>query len=78
LVKATATRLATDLKATLSPWTVLGPAPAFIPRIAHRHRWQILVKGPAGREPWPDLTYLHARCPQGVSLTLDVDPLELL
>ena len=77
-----AEQTAQDLVAQLTPslaaeWTVLGPVPAPILRIAQRYRWQILLKGEIAA-PLPDLTYLHRACPKAVSLTIDVDPLNMM
>ncbi len=58
-------------------WECIGPAPAFIPRLANRYRWQVLLKNTT-HAPWPDLRPLHRLCPPGVQLLIDVDPLELL
>ncbi len=71
-----AERLAEYLRLVLSPDIgLLGPAPAGIPRVARRWRWQILLKGPAG-QPWPlDWEELRRHCPRDVSLLIDVDPL---
>ncbi|TVQ05351.1 MAG: primosomal protein N', partial [Leptolyngbya sp. DLM2.Bin27] len=57
-------------------YQLLGPAPAPIPRVARRYRWHLLVKGPLA-EPLPHLQDLKQHCPAPVSLTLDVDPLNL-
>jgi primosomal protein N' (replication factor Y) (superfamily II helicase) len=58
---------------------LLGPAPAAIPRIARRYRWQILVKCPPGANlDRLALMELRSHCPTQVSLTLDIDPLSLL
>jgi primosomal protein N' (replication factor Y) len=58
---------------------LLGPAPAAIPRIARRYRWQILLKCPTDSSlERLALTDLRSRCPAQVSLTLDIDPLSLL
>ncbi|GAB4240038.1 MAG: primosomal protein N' [Elainellaceae cyanobacterium] len=58
---------------------VLGPAPATIMRVSRRYRWQILLKGGtrAALEQL-NLEELRSRCPAAVSLTIDVDPLQLL
>jgi len=57
----------------------LGPAPATILRVARRYRWQILLKWPARAEVHlPDLSDLRSLCPSTVSLTVDVDPINLL
>lgn len=58
-------------------WTLLGPAPAPILRVARRYRWQILLKGDPLAPP-PSLTDLFDHCPTQVSLTIDVDPLNLM
>ncbi|MEN9206881.1 MAG: primosomal protein N' [Gloeomargarita sp. GMQP_bins_120] len=60
------------------PWECLGPAPAFIPRLAERYRWQLLLKMPDIAAPWPDFRFLLRRCPPDVQLLIDVDPWELL
>ena len=59
-------------------WTLIGPAPAPVPRIAGRSRWQILLHGPVNSQPplTPDLN-LWNNLPRGVSLTIDPDPLRL-
>ncbi len=57
---------------------VLGPAPALIPRVARRYRWQVLLKFPRDGSPFPALSALRALCHPGVNLTLDVDPLTIL
>lgn len=57
---------------------LLGPAPATILRVADRFRWQILLKyPPQDALALPDLATLRRLCPQGISLTIDVDPLNL-
>lgn len=57
----------------------LGPAPATILRVARRYRWQVLLKLPVGVSvSLPDLSDLRALCPNTVSLTIDVDPMNLL
>ena len=77
LVARTAQALATALGPDLTAdWQILGPAPAPIPRVARRYRWQMVLKG-AIAAPLPDLRSLSARCPRTVSLTLDIDPLNL-
>nr|WP_242020207.1 primosomal protein N' [Nodosilinea sp. FACHB-131] len=59
-----------------SAYQLLGPAPAPIPRVARRYRWHLVVKGPLD-EPLPNLQDLKQYCPTQVSLTIDVDPLNL-
>jgi primosomal protein N' (replication factor Y) (superfamily II helicase) len=79
-VQAAAERIAHTLTPTLpSGVELLGPAPASILRVARRYRWQILLKTPATVDfALPDLADLRALCPQSVSLTLDIDPLNLM
>jgi len=77
-VRQTAEQLASDLRSTIEG-EILGPAPAAIARVARRYRWQILLKlAPAAATDWLDLAVLRAHCPSAVSLTIDVDPLNLL
>jgi primosomal protein N' (replication factor Y) (superfamily II helicase) len=57
----------------------LGPAPASILRVAQRYRWQILLKASKGVElVLPPLQDLRSLCGSTVSLTLDVDPINLM
>lgn len=59
-------------------YELLGPAPAPILRVANRYRWQILLKLPGdGSERLPFLGGLRDRLPRSISLTIDVDPLNL-
>jgi primosomal protein N' (replication factor Y) len=62
-----------------SGYEILGPAPANILRVANRYRWQILLKLAAGVPPaLPDWNYVRSLCPASVSLTIDVDPMQLM
>ncbi|MEN9274161.1 MAG: primosomal protein N' [Gloeomargarita sp. DG02_4_bins_56] len=74
-VEQTAQKLAAQLQD--GDWECIGPAPAFIPRLANRYRWQLLLKS-TNEQAWPDWRWLHRLCPPGVQLLIDVDPLELL
>ena len=57
---------------------ILGPAPANIMRVARRYRWQILLKFPSQtRQKLPALQELRDLCPQSISMTVDVDPLNI-
>jgi primosomal protein N' (replication factor Y) len=68
-------------------WCLIGPAPAAVARVAGRSRWQLLLHG--GRAlshgssanppdlPLPSENELRRALPQGVSLTIDPDPLQL-
>lgn len=55
---------------------LLGPVPAPVPRVARRFRWQILLKAPP-EQPLPELSQLKKQTPAQVSLTVDIDPLNL-
>jgi primosomal protein N' (replication factor Y) (superfamily II helicase) len=58
---------------------ILGPAPASILRVANRYRWQILLKfAPNALPQLPDWEEVRKLCPQSVSLTIDVDPLNMM
>jgi len=62
-----------------SGYEILGPAPANILRVANRYRWQILLKLGAGAPPaLPDWNDVRSLCPASVSLTIDVDPMQLM
>jgi primosomal protein N' (replication factor Y) len=77
-VENAAVRLAAKLEAirsdTSANYELLGPVPAPIYRVARRYRWHILLKLSAA-DALPNLTRL--RPPKGISLTIDVDPLNL-
>ncbi|MBW4563416.1 MAG: primosomal protein N' [Mojavia pulchra JT2-VF2] len=58
---------------------ILGPAPASIVRVANRYRWQILIKlDPNALPKLPDWEEVRSLCPSSVSLTIDVDPLNIM
>ncbi|MCL1464145.1 primosomal protein N' [Argonema galeatum] len=60
-------------------YEILGPAPASILRVANRYRWQILLKFSSETLPsLPDWSAVRSLCPPGVSLTIDVDPLNFM
>ncbi|NER84397.1 MAG: primosomal protein N', partial [Leptolyngbya sp. SIO1D8] len=78
VVEQTAQILASSLIEQLpETWSLLGPAPAPILRVARRYRWHLLLKGELSA-PLPDLSGLSPQCPPQVSLTLDIDPLNLM
>ncbi|HLO51343.1 MAG TPA: primosomal protein N' [Kamptonema sp.] len=58
-------------------YELLGPAPAPIMRVANRYRWHILLKFPVDASIELPLGRLRDRTPRSVSLTIDVDPLNL-
>lgn len=63
----------------MSGYEVLGPAPASILRVSNRYRWQILLKFAQELLPQlPDWNHVRSLCPSSVSLTIDVDPLNLM
>lgn len=59
-------------------WQILGPAPASIMRIANRYRWQILLKLDHNQAYYlPNFNEIKNLCLNGVSLQIDVDPLNI-
>ncbi|ALF54281.1 hypothetical protein ACX27_17835 [Nostoc piscinale CENA21] len=58
---------------------ILGPAPAGVMRVANRYRWQILLKfNPDELPQLPNWDEIRELCCDGVSLTIDVDPMNIL
>ncbi|MEH2357323.1 primosomal protein N' [Nostoc sp.] len=77
-VQNTAQIIATALS-TEEEFEILGPAPASILRVANRYRWQILIKfAPDALPRLPDWEEVRSLCPSSVSLTIDVDPLNIM
>ncbi|MEH2065816.1 MAG: primosomal protein N' [Nostoc sp.] len=77
-VQNTAQIIATDLS-TEEELEILGPAPASILRVANRYRWQILIKfAPHALPQLPDWEEVRSLCPSSVSLTIDVDPINIM
>lgn len=77
-VQQTAEHLANVLSSG-NGYELLGPAPAGILRVANRYRWQILLKfAPDALPELPDWEQVRRQCPDRVSLTIDVDPLNLM
>jgi primosomal protein N' (replication factor Y) len=78
-VEKVAEELADRLGGGGSEYEILGPAPASIMRVARRYRWQILLKFPPNVPvELPNLSELRAICAKDVSLTIDVDPLNMM
>ncbi|MBN3890183.1 MAG: primosomal protein N' [Nostoc sp. JL31] len=77
-VQNTAQVIATALS-TEEEFEILGPAPASILRVANRYRWQILIKfAPDALPRLPDWEEVRSLCPSSVSLTIDVDPINIM
>ncbi|MEH2161386.1 MAG: primosomal protein N' [Nostoc sp.] len=77
-VQNTAQIIATALSRE-EEFEILGPAPASILRVANRYRWQILIKfAPDALPQLPDWEEVRSLCPSSVSLTIDVDPLNIM
>ncbi|MBH8552817.1 primosomal protein N', partial [Nostocaceae cyanobacterium CENA357] len=77
-VQNTAQAIATALSAR-EGFEILGPAPASIVRVANRYRWQILLKFAHDALPQlPDWEEVRSLCCDAVSLTIDVDPLNIM
>lgn len=60
-----------------SEYDILGPAPASVMRVARRYRWQILLKFPKDQTNIPDLNTLRSHLGKSVSMTIDVDPVNM-
>jgi primosomal protein N' (replication factor Y) (superfamily II helicase) len=59
-------------------WELIGPAPAPVARVAGRHRWQLLLHGPAGTPlPLAEEQALRQGLDGRVTLSIDPDPMEL-
>ena len=59
-------------------WKVIGPAPSLIAKVGKKFRWQILIHGPENSiNPLPDRILIWKLIPKKVSLSIDVNPVEL-
>ena len=77
-VQNTAQIIATFLSSK-EGFEILGPAPASILRVANRYRWQILLKFAADALPnLPDWAEVRSLIHSSVSLTIDVDPINIM
>ncbi|NEP28527.1 primosomal protein N', partial [Moorena sp. SIO3I6] len=78
VVEKVAEDLADRLDTPEAEYDILGPAPASVIRVARRYRWQILLKFsptvPARLLNWRELQDM---CPPDISLTIDVNPLNI-
>jgi primosomal protein N' (replication factor Y) (superfamily II helicase) len=55
-------------------YTILGPSPAVVPRVADRFRWQIMLKFPTDAT-FPDFSHFRQQEESGVNISIDIDPL---
>ncbi|MHB8707680.1 MAG: replication restart helicase PriA, partial [Desulfuromonadales bacterium] len=79
-VAAAAGRVAADLSRQLGGVELLGPAPCLLQKLRGRSRVQILLKAaqrPVLRRLLDKLT-ASCRLPSGVTMTVDVDPLDMM
>ena len=78
-VQQTAETLKDSLKSNLpEDCEILGPAPANIMRVARRYRWQILLKfTDRTKTEILNIKELRQLCPRSVSMTIDVDPINI-
>ncbi|MBE9210301.1 primosomal protein N', partial [Nostoc sp. LEGE 06077] len=77
-VQNTAQIIATALNSH-EGFEILGPAPASVIRVANRYRWQILLKfSPDELPQLPNWEEIRELCCDAVSLTIDVDPVNIL
>lgn len=73
---------ATKDQIQINPLTVMGPAPAPLPRKANQHRMQLLIKSPSRKVLKSSLTQLREwltinKLTNGVRWNVDVDPMDL-
>ncbi len=76
-----AAQLSADLQPAPGGLEVLGPAPCPLARLRGKSRMQILLKAPLRaplRQALAQLDAVKGRIPSGVSLVVDVDPLDML
>tara|TARA_Y100001968_G_scaffold4687_1_gene4171 strand:+ start:1897 stop:4125 length:2229 start_codon:yes stop_codon:yes gene_type:complete len=58
-------------------WTLVGPVPSLVERVAGKSRWQLLLYGPeSSKIPLPYGSDLWEDLPKGVNLSIDPDPLQ--
>ena len=61
-------------------WSILGPAPAVVAKVARRYRWQILLKNASKIQQLTELQKLKDYCQnqhKQVSITFDIDPINI-
>jgi len=75
-----AEKLSVELAVDARDVEILGPAPCLLPRLRNKHRRQLLLKGRQRKPLWRllgILARLRSHLPAGVSLTVDVDPVDM-
>ena len=80
LTESTSIKLATYLQSCCEKknWKLIGPAPSLIAKVGKKFRWQILIHGPEDSSPpLPERSLLWQQIPKKVSLSIDVNPVEL-
>ena len=84
-VQAAATQLGSDLRAASRNWPgidLMGPAPAALPRLVGRWRFQVVIRGTEVK-PWRHFLDTHHKRirdagKKGVRVQIDVDPRHLM
>ena len=80
LTELTAIKLANYLEGFVGEknWKIIGPAPSLIAKVGKKFRWQVLIHGPEDSIiPLPDRVLLWSLIPKRVSLSIDVNPVEI-
>ena len=78
LVVATIRDACARLMARADEFDTLGPVACAVERVQNRWRHHVLVKLPPGASPRPVAEALKDLPPEGVTLTLDVDPYQMM
>ena len=79
-VHAAAKQIVVSLEQSQCDIEVLGPAPCLLARLRNRHRVQILIKASERKPLRSSLDFLRKaqrKVPNGVQLTVDVDPIDM-
>ncbi len=68
------------IEAIPADWALVGPSPAPLSRLKANWRWHLLVKAPPDARLGPPLTTMLRSAPRetGVSMTADIDPVDVL
>jgi primosomal protein N' (replication factor Y) len=81
LVADGAEKLASALRGSASNLEVLGPAPCPLARLRGKHRFQLLLKSPERaplRRLLGQIDLLRRKVAAGLTLSVDIDPLDML